>query len=676
MTIQTPVFVSTSPDDGQGDKLRDAFIKINERFQDIASLMQNRGNWTTGTQYQPRDYILQGGEAYVCVIGHTAGTFATDLAAGKWASVDALDLRADLASTTVGKGAALVAFEGGGNVQDLKEAQGSSLVGFKQAGAGAVERTGQDKMRESVSVKDFGAVGDGVADDTVALLNFFTHCINTGTPGHISAGSYLVTAGVLAFDNGFTNKAWPHITTDGYQVVTFLRADATNAPMITLSNGTITSTTSRYWMGGFLGGLTFSQNGQATASNQHGLSLRGVWGANFGWLKADNLGGSCVHIPQSLFGGTNPDPAAVGFCKFDGIEANYCSRYAIENVNFVGFSGNHIKNLRAVENTLGGWFGFGSSNRVDLVSAGNVRGWMFDDGCSAGAAGGSASRISIGLAELDNVENGFRLNRTNNMTMEGVRFVHRFNTSPNTGGNYWPRKALEAGAGTTPNVAQIEGDFFHRIEAGGVLGDRGEVFDLSNAGANVVAFDFNNRIADNGALGVTDADLFTNVAASSYGVIRRDVRPVKDNRVLVGCKMAGAAAQVIPSVGYGTAAAKIPFGTLIYDRGSYWNTTNNWFVAPYARLYRIKVVFALNTTVGTLVRIGVLQDIGGALSRLAQTYQYQAVAGIQHYRLDEVVSVEEGGRIFIDASSATGATVVTSSGLSAVIDFTVTIEAL
>jgi hypothetical protein len=168
MTIQTPVYVSTSPDDGQGDKLRDAFIKINERFQDIASLMQNRGNWTTGTQYEPRDYILEGGEAYVCVIGHTAGTFATDLAAGKWASVDALDLRADLASTTIGKGAA--------------------LVGFKQAGTGSVDRTAQDKMRETVSVKDFGAVGNGVADDTTSFSNAFS----TGKRVYAPAGTYLL----------------------------------------------------------------------------------------------------------------------------------------------------------------------------------------------------------------------------------------------------------------------------------------------------------------------------------------------------------------------------------------------------------------------------------------------------------------------------------------------------
>jgi len=45
----------------------------------------------------------------------------------------------------------------------------SAQISFLQAGSGAVVRTAQSKMRDVVSVKDFGAVGDGVADDTAAI---------------------------------------------------------------------------------------------------------------------------------------------------------------------------------------------------------------------------------------------------------------------------------------------------------------------------------------------------------------------------------------------------------------------------------------------------------------------------------------------------------------------------
>lgn len=73
---------------------------------------------------------------------------------------------------------------------------GSSLVGHLSAGTGAVARTTQSKLRESVSVKDFGAVGDGVTDDTAAIQSAIACAQATHASLFIpaTANSYKVTA--------------------------------------------------------------------------------------------------------------------------------------------------------------------------------------------------------------------------------------------------------------------------------------------------------------------------------------------------------------------------------------------------------------------------------------------------------------------------------------------------
>lgn len=66
---------------------------------------------------------------------------------------------------------------------------------FLQAGSGAVQRTVQSKLRDVVSVKDFGAVGDGVTDDTAAIqaaINAVAARTYGGTV-YFPAGQYAVT---------------------------------------------------------------------------------------------------------------------------------------------------------------------------------------------------------------------------------------------------------------------------------------------------------------------------------------------------------------------------------------------------------------------------------------------------------------------------------------------------
>lgn len=82
---------------------------------------------------------------------------------------------------------------------DLSADAGSSLVGFKQRGTGSVPRSMLDKARDAVNVKDFGAVGDGVADDTAAInaaKNALPSNLATGAGGiiYFPAGVYRITS--------------------------------------------------------------------------------------------------------------------------------------------------------------------------------------------------------------------------------------------------------------------------------------------------------------------------------------------------------------------------------------------------------------------------------------------------------------------------------------------------
>lgn len=99
------------------------------------------------------------------------------------------------ASTTPLTGSEIVpVVQSGATVQTSVNSLGPG-IGYTPAGAGAVARTVQAKLRESVSVKDFGAVGDDTTDDTAAIqaaINSIS-LINGGSV-YFPAGRYKVTS--------------------------------------------------------------------------------------------------------------------------------------------------------------------------------------------------------------------------------------------------------------------------------------------------------------------------------------------------------------------------------------------------------------------------------------------------------------------------------------------------
>jgi hypothetical protein len=91
----------------------------------------------------------------------------------------------------------------------LAAPNGSSLIGFQQNGTGAVTTNVENKLKDTVSVKDFGAIGNGVTDDRLA----FQAAIDFGRPVYIPAGVYAINGSLLIPNNtrifadvGFSNK--------------------------------------------------------------------------------------------------------------------------------------------------------------------------------------------------------------------------------------------------------------------------------------------------------------------------------------------------------------------------------------------------------------------------------------------------------------------------------------
>lgn len=81
-------------------------------------------------------------------------------------------------------------------LNDVNNATYNGTAVYTPAGTGAVATTVQAKLRESVSVKDFGAVGNGVADDTAAI-NAALASSAGGLELFFPAGTYKVTSTIV-----------------------------------------------------------------------------------------------------------------------------------------------------------------------------------------------------------------------------------------------------------------------------------------------------------------------------------------------------------------------------------------------------------------------------------------------------------------------------------------------
>ena len=152
----------------------------------------------------------------------------------------------------------------------------SEQVTFLQTGTGATARTVDAKLKDTVSVKDFGAVGDGVADDTAAIQA----AINTNKEVFVPNGTYNLSASLTMTLN-------QQIRGESSELTKIKTTTAVNA--ITVADSAYCVISDLYFDGNSIGlvgikvglGVTFSafheiRNCKIYNFTSHGIHLNGT----------------------------------------------------------------------------------------------------------------------------------------------------------------------------------------------------------------------------------------------------------------------------------------------------------------------------------------------------------------------------------------------------------------
>jgi hypothetical protein len=227
-----------------------------------------------------------------------------------------------------GDASALSLSTGGASIAGDLTVNGTASIPYLPAGTGAVTRTVQDRLREFASVKDFGAVGDGVTNDGPALQA----ALDSGQPLFVPWGVYITRQPLVAPARSVIvgEDVNAYIYTDAPRVV--IRGVALAATQATLEVGAL-STLRGLCVEGIQGTFGNSTTGvDALRARARSITLDRVY-TRFGRYGVDftqgaNLAATNCHSRDCSM--------AAWFASFGASDTTFLACYAVASQ--IGFS--------------------------------------------------------------------------------------------------------------------------------------------------------------------------------------------------------------------------------------------------------------------------------------------------------------------------------------------------